>query len=261
MPSSRPLELWSPKYGRWNVSEVASGTSGTEDRRAGYRAGRRGGRPAEQAPRLGYPAKRVARCSRRTREREVEARVGQRHRPRRSPRPAGTRYRSRPWRRRAVASCAGVTSTPTGRAPRASEPGGEVRRCRSPARRRRAPRRRRGRSPRSPARRTRPSGSLRPPRAARLGIRVLRVRGRPDVAVRGRRLGLRQDRRGRTGRARASRSPSSPSRGRCSPTARARSRRGSSPARSRAGSWRPSSSARPRSPTRRSRRAREPAPT
>ena len=153
--------------------------------------------------------------------------------------------------RRAVSSCAGVTSTPTGRAPCLASQAAKyavpqpeldhVSPATSPAREGR---------PRVRSKTPQVNGLVRPPPLGGT-IRVLRIRPRPTVAVLRDVIGLRQDRRGRTAPARAARSPSSPIRARCSRRARARNRRESSPAPSRAGSWRPSSCARPRSRTRR----------
>ena len=58
------------------------------------------------------------------------------------------------------------------------------------------------------------------PCAERIGIGVLRILRRPELAIASDVVLLRQDRRERTARARAARSPSSPSRGRCSRRAR-----------------------------------------
>ncbi len=66
------------------------------------------------------------RCSRRTRKRRGRSSRKEEARPRRSPRRAGTRCRTRPDSDEPSSSCAGVTSTPTGRAPRSGEPRGDV---------------------------------------------------------------------------------------------------------------------------------------
>ena len=58
------------------------------------------------------------RCWRRTRRPRGRSSRRGAARPRRSPRRAGSRCPNSAWQRRAVASWAGVTSTPTGRAPR-----------------------------------------------------------------------------------------------------------------------------------------------
>ena len=91
----------------------------TQHRRAGCSAGRRAAHPAAAGvqPRAASVPGRT-RCSRRTPRRRDRTSHRAAARPPRSPRRAGTRSRSRPCTRRAVSSCAGVTSTPTGRAPR-----------------------------------------------------------------------------------------------------------------------------------------------
>ena len=81
----------------------------------------------QEPSRLGDPAVRIDPDRRAVLgDDEVDARVRQAGRRRRRPRPAGTRSPSPPACRRAVSSCAGVMSTPTGRAPSLREPGREV---------------------------------------------------------------------------------------------------------------------------------------
>ena len=261
-PSDHAMRL-SPRCGRWSVSEVWSSSSSGTQRITSMRVRHEHESAAgpQQPVRLGHPGVRIAPDARAVLgDREVEARVRQRHALCVCLAIRGNSMPVSRWSRRAVSSCAGVTSIPTGRAPRRASHE-EKYAVPHPSSTTSRP----ATSPRTPSSLSEPPNIaprdvLGPPCPVRRGRPCTRrstsssSRDCRDV------LGLRQDRRGRTARARVARSPSSPSRARCSRRARARSRPESSPERSRAGSSRPSSCGRPRSPTRRSRPGRAPAP-
>ncbi len=108
-----------PRCGRCSVSEVESGSS-TAQRMTKWAACRE--RRVAQTDGAGVPPRGASaldhtRGSRRTRRRRGRSRRPGAEPPRRSPRRAGTRCPVSTMQRRAVSSCAGVTSTPTGRAP------------------------------------------------------------------------------------------------------------------------------------------------
>ena len=138
-PDRRRSRIQSP-WPRWNSTEVVSAHSTRWSPNEGRSSSRPGGcsslgavriasspltrktssPPGAQQPGgLGDPGVRVGPEGRaRTRRRPGRSSRPAAARPRRSPRAGGTRARSAPASARAVSSWAGVTSTPTGRAPR-----------------------------------------------------------------------------------------------------------------------------------------------
>ena len=247
-PVSGHSILHRSRWARWSCSRRARERLAQRHQRRVAQEDEPSARP-EQACRLGDPAVRIGpdrgAVLRAARGRTTRPGAG---RPRRAASTSGNSIPVSACIRRAVASCAGVGSTPMGRAPRLARTPRSTP-CRSRARPRPAPPRRRARRARDSGIPQIPSDLVLGPGALRRAVRVLGVRLRPDADVDRDVLGIVRRRAHRRTRARPRPRPSPPSRSRARgcPASTARGRRGSSRARRRPGSSRRSSSGRSRS--------------